>query len=284
MQRTHLPSRRGRAAVEPRPATRIAFVAPVDGEAAADETDADRAAPRPAPDRQPTASATRSTAGVRPRHPHAAARRSTSQSGAVRQLTDADEHVGEPVVGAGRRLHRLHRQARGVDDLDLRIAVHVIDPADAAAPARDRRVRRRVSPATVAFAPDGRHLVVVGWDGEPEGIARLYRVDLATGEARELAASLDRNVMPGAPAYPGALPQFTADRRRALRHPRPRLHAPLRRRRSTAASRGCVHGGDGNVVSGLSVAGSHGRDRPVDATSFGEIVLLDLAAGDATPS
>ena len=50
-------------------------------------------------------------------------------------------------------------------------------------------------------------MVVAGWKGEPTGIARLYRVDVATGESIELAASLDRNIMPAGPGYPGGVPQ-----------------------------------------------------------------------------
>src|SRR5206468_3317507 len=59
----------------------------------------------------------------------------------------------------------------------------------------------------VSWVADGSALLVVGWSGDPVGHANLYRVDAASGEATDLSGALDRNVMPGAPAYPGGLPQ-----------------------------------------------------------------------------
>ncbi len=104
-------------------------------------------------------------------------------------------------------------------------------------------------------------------------------MDVATGATTQLAASLDRNVMPGAPAYPGALPQFTAagDVLFAIRdHGCTHLYAvPLGGGEPRA-----VLGGDGNVVSGLSVAGSKAAIALATPTSFGEIVLIDLESGD----
>ena len=275
VQRTHLPLGAGAPVWSPA-GDRIVFAAPVDGEAAADETDADRAARA----QRPLASD-----GVNYQADGSGFLRGIRmqlhlvdlESGAVRQLTDADEHAASPSWAPDGDFIAYTVKPDGVDDLTFRMAVHVIDPADAAAPARIVAFADGVA-ATVAYAPDGRHLVVVGWAGEPEGIARLYRVDLATGEARELAASLDRNVMPGAPAYPGALPQVTADgdvlfaiRDRGCTH----LYAvPL-----AGGEPRRIHGGDNEVVSGLSVAGSKAAIALSTATSFGEIVLLDLAAG-----
>ena len=227
-----------------------------------------------------TASTTRPTAAGSSAASACSCTSSTSASGAVRQLTDGDEHVASPSWAPDGDFIAYTVKPEGVDHLTFRMAVHVIDPADAAAPARIVAFADGVA-ATVAYAPDGRHLVVVGWAGDPEGIARLYRVDLATGEARELAASLDRNVMPGAPAYPGALPQVTANgdvlfaiRDRGCTH----LYAvPL-----DGGEPRHIHGGDAEVVSGLSVAGDKAAIALSTATSFGEIVLLDLAAGTSS--
>lgn len=62
------------------------------------------------------------------------------------------------------------------------------------------------------WAPDGRSLVLVG-RSEPlvSGHSSLFRVDAAGGVPQRLAPHLDRNVMIGGPAYPGARPQPTAD-------------------------------------------------------------------------
>ena len=95
---------------------------------------------------------------------------------------------------------------------------------------------------------------------------------------RQLAASLNRNVMPGAPAYPGALPQFT-DAGDVLFAVRDRGCTHLYAVSLGGGEPRLVHGGDGNVVSGLSVAGSSAAIALATPTSFGEIVLLDLAVG-----
>ncbi len=91
--------------------------------------------------------------------------------------------------------------------------------------------------------------------------------------------------MPGGPGYPGGLPQITSDATTLV---------------FCARDRGCtgvyqvgltghpepkpVHASGGQVVSGLSVA----KDAPVaacvvaDRTGYGEVVLIDLASGQAT--
>ena len=62
----------------------------------------------------------------------------------------------------------------------------------------------------VTWSPDGDSLVVVGWAGEPVGHARLLRLRSTAAQPEDLAAPLDRNVMPGGPAYPGGLPTSRA--------------------------------------------------------------------------
>lgn len=278
VQRTHLPLGAGAPVWSPA-GDRIVFAAPVDGEAAAEESDADRAKRAQGPIASDGVNYQADGSGFL-RGIRVQLHLVDLGSGAVRQLTDGDEHVASPSWAPDGDFIAYTVKPESVDHLTFRMAVHVIDPADAAAPARIVAFADGVA-ATVAYAPDGRHLVVVGWAGDPEGIARLYRVDLATGEARELAASLDRNVMPGAPAYPGALPQVTAAgdvlfaiRDRGCTH----LYAvPL-----DGGEPRHLHGGDAEVVSGLSVAGDKAAIALSTATSFGEIVLLDLAAGTSS--
>lgn len=199
------------------------------------------------------------------------------ESGDVRQLTDAAAHV----LGAAWSPDSSTLAFTAMPqqpDLEPRSPVQVIDAADLKA--RPEVVAFADGFAgTVSFAPDGETLVVVGWEGAPSGHAGLYAVDLGSGSTRRLAASLDRNVMPGAPAYPGALPQFTAGGE---------VLFAIRDRGCThlyAVSLGggeprLIHGGDGNVVSGLSVAGSSAAIALSTPTSFGEIVLLDLVTGE----
>ncbi|MDR5699002.1 serine hydrolase [Agromyces aerolatus] len=166
------------------------------------------------------------------------------------------------------------------DDLDLRSAVHVVAPRRGAEP--------RVAgfgdgfASTVTYTPDGSALIVVGWRGDPRGHARLYRL-AAAGEPVDLAPALDRNVMPGAPGYPGAQPRFTA---------RGDLVFAVR-------DRGCTHlyalpseggeprpvlGDEGHVVSGLSIAGDAAVAALATPDSFGELVWLSPAEGRSEPA
>src|SRR5579875_717150 len=103
---------------------------------------------------------------------------------------------------------------------------------------------RRVGPSPmvagpVTFSADGRSLLVVGRLGTDVGHNRLLLVPLDGGEVRDLAGALDRNVMPGAPAYPGSLPQPVDGGSRIL---------------FCARDRGCTHvytveaSGDGSPV------------------------------------
>ncbi|GAA1966275.1 serine hydrolase [Microbacterium deminutum] len=276
-KRTSLPISAGAPLWSP-DATRIAFIAPVDGDAAVGEADADRerraSSPIVADALGYQADGMGFVRGVRMQlHVLDLA------SGDVRQVTDADAHVGSASWSPDSK--KLGFTAMPVtQDLDPRSPLHVIDAADVKA--RPHLVAFVDGFAgTVSFAPDGETLVVVGWEGAPSGHAGLYAVDAATGSTRQLAASLDRNVMPGAPAYPGALPQFTASgdvlfavRDRGCTH----LYA-------VALGGGeprLVHGGDGNVVSGLSVAGSSAAIALSTPTSFGEIVMIDLESGAET--
>ena len=202
------------------------------------------------------------------------------ENDSVRRLTDGDVHVGGPAWSPdGKTLVYTARPADATD-LDARAAVHAVDPADPAAPARVLAFANGLA-ATVTYSPDGGSLIVVGWTGEPHGHAGLFRVDAATGEATDLAASLDRNVMPGAPAYPGALPQFTASgdvlfaiRDRGATH----LYAVA----LTGGNPRHVFGGEDEVVSGLSVAGDVAAIALSTPTSFGEIVRVDTETGDGT--
>jgi dipeptidyl aminopeptidase/acylaminoacyl peptidase/CubicO group peptidase (beta-lactamase class C family) len=274
-KRTSLPVAAGAPLWSP-DSSRIAFIAPVDVDAADGEGDTDRQRRAGGPivaDRVGyQIDGMGFVRGVRMQL-HVL----DLESGDVRQVTDAAAHV----IGAAWSTDsaRIAFTATPLEqDLDPRSPVHVIDAADVKA--RPEVVAFADGFAgTVTFAPDGGTLVVVGWEGAPSGHAGLYAVDLASGSTRQLAASLNRNVMPGAPAYPGALPQFTstgdvlfAIRDRGCTH----LY-------SVSLGGGepqLVHGGDGHVVSGLSVAGSSAAIALATPTSFGEIVLLDLASGE----
>jgi hypothetical protein len=131
----------------------------------------------------------------------------------------------------------------------------------------------------VTWTADGSALLAVGWRGVPVGHARLFRVPLGGGEPVDLAGSLDRNIMPGAPAYPGALPQLVDDGRTVLFCIRDRGCSHLYGVDADGGAPRPVLVGDGRVVSGLSVAGGTAAVSLATPTSYGEIVTVDLATG-----
>ena len=142
-------------------------------------------------------------------------------------------------------------------------------------PSRGWSPSRTASPAPSRSAPTAQSLLVVGHPALRLGHAHLLRVPLDGGEPVDVTGHLDRNVMPGGPAYPGARPVETADGR---------LLFAIR-------DRGCSHlwdedgpvlAGAGRVVSGLSVAGGTAVVALATPTSYGEIVALDLATGAET--
>jgi dipeptidyl aminopeptidase/acylaminoacyl peptidase/CubicO group peptidase (beta-lactamase class C family) len=193
----------------------------------------------------------------------------------VRRLTDGDESAGGPAWSADGRTLAF---TRGSGER-FRVPVHVLDVDDSHARARTVALADGIA-AAVTWTPDGGSLLVVGHPGDPVGHAHLLRVPVAGGDPADLAAELDRNVMPGAPAYPGGLP---------VEHDG-RVLFCLR-------DRGCTHlwsvdreGGDarpvlagaGRVVSGLSVAAGRAVAALATPTSYGEIAVVDLATGVET--
>ncbi|MGH3049445.1 MAG: prolyl oligopeptidase family serine peptidase, partial [Gaiellaceae bacterium] len=123
-------------------------------------------------------------------------------------------------------------------------------------------------------------LLVAGSTDGPSGHARLLQVPLDGGEPADLAAELDRNVMPGGPGYPGGLPQLAGDAHTVVFCARDegctRLYAvPL-----GGGSPRLLLGGAGCVVGGVSVVGSHVAVVLATPGSYGEVGLVDLASGE----
>jgi dipeptidyl aminopeptidase/acylaminoacyl peptidase/CubicO group peptidase (beta-lactamase class C family) len=195
-------------------------------------------------------------------------------TGVARQLTDGSRHAAAPrwnpdgstlafTQGPGER---------------FRTPVHLLAVDEPHASPHPVALTDGIAGAA-AWTVDGSALFVVGYPSDPIGHVRLLHVPLDGSEPTDLAASLDRNVMLGAPAYPGCLP-VEADGR---------VWFCLR-------ERGCTHlwsvaidgtdarpllAGEGHVVSGLSVAAGKAVVALSTPTSYGEIVLVDLTNGDS---
>ncbi|MEV4259797.1 serine hydrolase, partial [Spirillospora sp. NPDC049652] len=138
--------------------------------------------------------------------------------------------------------------------------------------------------ATVEWFPDGESLLVTGRATADTGHLHLMRLPLDGSPATLLSAPLDRNVMPGMPGYPGALPQFTGgDGGELLFCARDRGVTRLYRLDGAGITEVGLPAGTG--VSGCSVAAKAGRAALLvaDASRFAEIELLDLGTGETTP-
>lgn len=199
-------------------------------------------------------------------------------SGECRQVTDGTDHAGQPAWSPDGRALAFTRKVGDDSDLTLRTAVHLLDVDDPTAAPRSVAFEDGVA-TSVSFAAGAASLLVVGHPGDPVGHQHLVRVPLDGGDPVDLTGHLDRNVMPGATAYPGGRPQQAADGR---------LLFCLR-------DRGCTHlwaidhdqaapllAGEGRVVSGLSVVAGTAVVALGTPTSYGEIVALDLATGTET--
>jgi dipeptidyl aminopeptidase/acylaminoacyl peptidase len=219
-------------------------------------------------------------------------------SGAVRQVTEGDWHAGDPVWSPDSA--RLAFGAATASDVDLRYRAPVYTVDVSGGFARPRQVALADGlGAPTAWTPDGSALIVAGARAVPFGHLSLLRVPLdPAGSVIDLAGSLDRNVMPGGPGYPGGLPAFTDGGATVLFCVRDRgcSHLYAVAADGTAAPLPVVAGA-GRVVSGLSVAGNNGGQglnsgghRPrgtaviVLATpdSYGEVVAVDLVTGTET--
>jgi dipeptidyl aminopeptidase/acylaminoacyl peptidase/CubicO group peptidase (beta-lactamase class C family) len=263
--------------------TRIAFGAPVD----ADGLDRDARAKAPVvADRLNYQADGAGLIGATRTHLHVldvAARE-------VRQVTSGDWHAGAPAWSPDSARLAFSAATAPDADLDDRAPVYVIDAAREGAGLPEVAGLAGGAGGPLTWTADGAALLVVGMTGAPVGHAGLLRVPLGcpgapvvSSAVTNIAAALDRNVMPGGPGYPGGLPQLGADGQTVL---------------FCVRDRGCTHlysapadgsglprpvvAGAGRVVSGLSVRGGTAVVVLATPDSYGEVVAVDLATGAET--
>ena len=203
------------------------------------------------------------------------------EGGTSRQLTEGEASGSGPAWSPdGTRLAFVRADH---DDRDLRpgssVRVLDVDGGDV------RRVTDETASAAGVVWLDDHRLLFAGKPSSAPGHARLYTVDAdadADGDAgpAELAPGFDRNVMLGAPAYPGSVPRVAGD------------HVLF-----CARDRGCTHvyrvpigGGTPERVAGsadatassITVDASGRRLAYLQATprSPGDVVVADAPSGD----
>ena len=200
-------------------------------------------------------------------------------TGATRQLTTGDWSAGDPAWSPD-GAHLAFPGNPGVEsDVSLRTAAYVIDATDVRAKPRFAGLGGGTA-GPLRWTADGKALLVIGQNGKPVGHSSLLRVPLDGGDPVDLSGSLDRNVMSGGVAYPGARVQLSDGGDTALFCVRDRGVTHLYAVGADGGSPRLVLGGDGRVVSALSVAGRRAVVVLSTPESYGEVVTVDLSTGE----
>ncbi len=257
--------------------SKLAFAAPVDQHAAAGDDDQARARRAGAPIETDRLDYQADGAGLLRtirKHLHVL-ELDTRQ---CRPVTSGDWHAGDPAWSPGS--DKLAFAAATAPDADLtaRAPVYVLDVTGAPVEPELAGLADGIG-GPVGWTPDATALLVVGTTGSPSGHNRLLRVPLDRSAVTDLAACLDRNVMPGGPGYPGALPQFSGDKQTVLFCVRDHGCTHVYSVPAAGGTPSPVVTGAGRNVLGVSVSGTMAAIVLATPTSFGEVVVVDLAAG-----
>ncbi|MGH8251523.1 MAG: prolyl oligopeptidase family serine peptidase, partial [Steroidobacteraceae bacterium] len=117
-----------------------------------------------------------------------------ADGGSARQLTEGNwDHEDPAWTPDGRELLVSANRRPDADLVPADTEIHTIDLASGSMRALTKRFGPDASPAV---SPDGRHIAYTGFDDRFQGYqrARLYLMQRDTGEIRELATELDRDI------------------------------------------------------------------------------------------
>ncbi|MFK3678516.1 serine hydrolase [Microbacterium sp. NPDC090218] len=197
-------------------------------------------------------------------------------SGKVTVLTRGRAHASDPFWSPDGALLAYSTSVEDDADLTMRIPVFVRSSTDPNSEAVQLSAAD-VQATALGWTPDGRHVVAAGRIDTEVGNADLLLFPVDGGEPRNITRSLDRNVMPGGPGYPGGMPQLT-DGGDVVFCLRDNGYTHVYRVAQDGTGATALMDGTANV-SGLSVAASSAAIVLATPESFGDVAILDLADG-----
>jgi dipeptidyl aminopeptidase/acylaminoacyl peptidase/CubicO group peptidase (beta-lactamase class C family) len=208
-------------------------------------------------------------------------------SGAVRRLTDGDWHVGGLAWSPDGLQLAFMANIEPDSDLTLASSAYSIVVDDPFIPPRRLGAAASVG-GPLFWLPDGESVVAVGTAVTRAGNADLLRLRPAEGgdapQDVALTADIDRNVMPGAPGYPGGRPALASDNAEVVFCLRDRGWTHLYGVGTDGGPVRAIVAEANTVVSALSVATRARVASVIVATgaSFGEVATVDLDSGRVT--